>query len=49
MDEKNCETCGVKISGGTFILNDDKKYYFCSNDCLEKFEEVKNEKNSSLF
>jgi ribosomal protein L24E len=38
MEKQVCGFCFEFIEGGTYIEKEGKKIYFCSNDCLEKFE-----------
>ncbi len=35
-EKKVCSYCFNWIEGGTY-LDRDKRYYFCSNDCLTKW------------
>ena len=34
-DYKKCKICGSKINSYDFYVTDDKKEFFCSNDCCK--------------
>ena len=35
---EKCGYCLEEIEGGTFIIKGEKKVYFCSGDCADKYE-----------
>lgn len=43
MEKVVCYNCLTEISGGTYTFKNNKKIYFCSGKCLDKYEENKNE------
>lgn len=44
INNKSCSICNSEINGYRFYMTEDKKQYFCSEECAEqKLEETNNE------